>query len=101
MFGWEKDHLDPSKCNDEMIDLPKDGGNLDSELIEEAWSVLYNDCLLALESCLQGELKHFHKAKYMIAQGFYKRGDLGDLERAEDELSFCFKSSRTSFAVNM
>ncbi|XP_078149129.1 calcineurin-binding protein 1-like isoform X3 [Carex rostrata] len=101
MLGWEKDNLDPSKCNDEMIDLPKDGGDLGLELIEKAWSVLYNDCLLALGSCVQGELKHFHKAKYKIAQGLYKRGDLGDLERARDELSFCFKSSRTSFAINM
>jgi calcineurin-binding protein cabin-1 len=99
MLGWEKDHVDPSKCK--ILDLPKDEANLDPESIEKAWSVLYNDCLLALESCVKGDLKHFHKAKYKIAQGLHKRGDLCDLERARHELSFCFKSSRSSFTVNI
>lgn len=67
----------------------------------EAWNILYSDCLSALETCVEGDLKHFHKARYMLAQGLYKRGDTGDLERAKDELSFCFKSSRSSFTINM
>ncbi|XP_054788737.1 calcineurin-binding protein 1 isoform X2 [Prosopis cineraria] len=69
--------------------------------LDRAWSILYNDCLSALETCVEGDLKHFHKARYMLAIGIYKRGDSGDIERAKDQLSFCFKSSRSSFTINM
>ncbi|KAL8113567.1 calcineurin-binding protein 1 [Apium graveolens] len=72
-----------------------------SQQLEGLWHMLYNDCLYALEICIEGDLKHFHKARYMLAQGFYRRGDKGDLEKARDELSFCFKSSRSSFTYNM
>ncbi|XP_004291149.1 PREDICTED: uncharacterized protein LOC101292862 [Fragaria vesca subsp. vesca] len=67
----------------------------------EAWNMLYSDCLCALETCIEGELKHFHKARYMLAQGLYKKGASGAAEKAKDELSFCFKSSRSSFTINM
>ncbi|XP_058189790.1 calcineurin-binding protein 1 isoform X2 [Rhododendron vialii] len=80
---------------------PEDAKLVDSHLLEEVWSMLYRDCLSALETCVEGDLKHFHKARYMLAQGFYRRGESGDLERAKDELSFCFKSSRSSFTINM
>lgn len=73
----------------------------ESVQLEEVWQMLYNDCISALEVCVEGDLKHFHKARYMLAQGLYKRGLNGDLERAKDELSFCFKSSRSSFTINM
>ncbi|KAL3744449.1 hypothetical protein ACJRO7_013676 [Eucalyptus globulus] len=69
--------------------------------MEDAWNMLYSDCLSALETCIEGDLKHFHKARYMLAQGLYRRGKTGDLERARDELSFCFKSSRSAFTFNM
>ncbi|XP_061369574.1 calcineurin-binding protein 1 [Gastrolobium bilobum] len=69
--------------------------------LDRVWSMLYNDCLSALETCVEGDLKHFHKARYMLAQGLYKRGESGDIERAKDQLSFCFKSSRSSFTINM
>ncbi|KAI3860081.1 hypothetical protein MKX03_033781 [Papaver bracteatum] len=69
--------------------------------LDEAWHVLYSDCLSAIEVCVEGELKHFHKARYTLAQGWYRKGESGDLERAKDELSFCFKSSRSSFTINM
>lgn len=69
--------------------------------LEEAWNILYSDCLTALKTCVEGELKHFHKARYKIAQGHYRRRQIGDLELAKDELSFCFKSSRSSFTINM
>ncbi|GMI95007.1 Calcineurin Binding protein 1 [Hibiscus trionum] len=72
-----------------------------SEKMEEVWNMLYNDCLSALEICIGGDLKHFHKARFMLAQGLYKRGERGDLQKAKDELSFCFKSSRSSFTINM
>ncbi|KAK8660782.1 hypothetical protein V6N13_051692 [Hibiscus sabdariffa] len=72
-----------------------------SEKMEEVWNMLYNDCLSALEICIGGDLKHFHKARFMLAQGLYKRGGRGDLQKAKDELSFCFKSSRSSFTINM
>lgn len=69
--------------------------------LDKVWSMLYSDCLSALETCVEGDLKHFHKARYMLAQGLYKRGESGDIERAKDQLSFCFKSSRSSFTINM
>ncbi|XP_050215322.1 calcineurin-binding protein 1 isoform X2 [Mercurialis annua] len=69
--------------------------------MEDVWNMLYNDCLSALEICVEGDLKHFHKARYMLAQGLYRRRLHGDLERAKEELSFCFKSSRSSFTINM
>ncbi|XVF48614.1 hypothetical protein PTKIN_Ptkin03bG0204200 [Pterospermum kingtungense] len=72
-----------------------------SEKMEEAWNMLYNDCISALEICVGGDLKHFHKARFMLAQGLYKKGGKGDLQKAKDELSFCFKSSRSSFTINM
>ncbi|KAL8264591.1 hypothetical protein R6Q59_022721 [Mikania micrantha] len=65
------------------------------------WHMLYDDCLSALQICVEGDLKHFHKARYMLAQGLYSKGESGDLEKAKDELSFCFKSSRSSFTINM
>ncbi|KAM6562519.1 hypothetical protein CsatB_022517 [Cannabis sativa] len=81
----------------------EDAGEIRHEdlLTLEVWRILYSDCLSALEACVEGDLKHFHKARYMLAQSLYKRGDAGDLEKAKDELSFCFKSSRSSFTINM
>ncbi|PON71379.1 hypothetical protein TorRG33x02_254460 [Trema orientale] len=81
----------------------EDAGEIKHEdlLTLEVWRILYSDCLSALETCVEGDLKHFHKARYMLAQGLYKRGDTGDVEKAKDELSFCFKSSRSSFTINM
>ncbi|KAL7159263.1 hypothetical protein ABFS83_01G016200 [Erythranthe nasuta] len=81
-----------SNNNSEVVDLHK---------FEEVWNLLYSDCLSALETCVEGDLKHFHKARYMLAQGFHYRGGTGNLEKAKEELSFCFKSSRSSFTVNM
>uniref|UniRef100_A0A803LBH5 Calcineurin-binding protein 1 n=1 Tax=Chenopodium quinoa TaxID=63459 RepID=A0A803LBH5_CHEQI len=79
-----------------------DGPNLEKvHQLDEPWRMLYNDCLSALEICVEGDLKHYHKARYMLAQGFYKRGGIGDLQKAKDEMSFCFKSSRSSFTINM
>ncbi|XP_019417035.1 PREDICTED: uncharacterized protein LOC109328168 isoform X1 [Lupinus angustifolius] len=69
--------------------------------MDRAWSMLYNDCLSALETCIEGDLKHFHKARYMLSQGLYKRGESGDIDKAKEHLSFCFKSSRSSFTINM
>ncbi|KAI7732217.1 hypothetical protein M8C21_006100 [Ambrosia artemisiifolia] len=74
------------------------GDTLDSG---DMWHMLYNDCLSALQICVEGDLKHFHRARYMLAQGLYNKGESGDLEKAKDELSFCFKSSRSSFTINM
>ncbi|XP_057516436.1 calcineurin-binding protein 1 isoform X3 [Amaranthus tricolor] len=88
----EKDNMlsdlggpNPEKCHD----------------LDEIWRMLYSDCLSALEICVEGDLKHFHKARYMLAQGLYRRGDVDDLQKAKDEISFCFKSSRSSFTINM
>ncbi|RWW82879.1 hypothetical protein BHE74_00008637 [Ensete ventricosum] len=104
MFDW---------TNQDLMQLNLDGNNvfvqddtkekktIDPKLLDKAWHILYDDCLIALGICVEGELKHFHKARYMLAKGLYRRGEAGDLERAKEELSFCFKSSRSSFTVNM
>ncbi|KAM1022369.1 hypothetical protein ACFX15_042521 [Malus domestica] len=77
-------------------------GEKNEDLLKlEVWNMLYSDCLSALETCVEGELKHFHKARYMLAQGLFRKGESGALERAKDDLSFCFKSSRSSFTINM
>ncbi|KAL0394134.1 UNVERIFIED_CONTAM: Calcineurin-binding protein 1 [Sesamum latifolium] len=81
-----------SSSNSKVVDFQK---------LENAWNLLYCDCLSALETCVEGDLKHFHKARYMLAQGLHRRGGTGDLEKAKEELSFCFKSSRSSFTINM
>lgn len=73
----------------------------ESHRLDNVWHLLYSDCLSALQICVEGDLKHFHKARYMLAQGLYRRGETGDLEKAKDEISFCFKSSRSSFTINM
>ncbi|KAG9157281.1 hypothetical protein Leryth_004949 [Lithospermum erythrorhizon] len=91
MGGHVEDNNTNSECNE----------NLDSTTMGEIWNTLYKDCLLALETCVEGELKHFHKARYVLAQGLYIRGGTGDLEKAKEQLSFCFKSSRSSFTINM
>lgn len=75
--------------------------NYDESVGMEVWNMLYNDCVSALEICIGGDLKHFHKARFMLSQGLYKRGETGDVQRAKDELSFCFKSSRSCFTINM
>ena len=87
----EKRNLDDN-CAGNMVEVAK---------LEEVWHMLYNDCLSALEICVEGELKHFHKARYMLAQGLFRRGGSGDLDKAKEEISFCFKSSRSSFTINM
>lgn len=69
--------------------------------VEKAWHMLYNDCLSGLETCVEGDLKHYHKARYTLARGLYRRGENGDVDKAKEELSFCFKSSRSSFTINM
>ncbi|KAK3213035.1 hypothetical protein Dsin_017741 [Dipteronia sinensis] len=102
-----------SKMDPEIPYMPEDNMNgipalndeerKHNELVqmEEVWRMLYNDSLSALEVCIEGDLKHFHKARYMLAQGIYRRGQSGDLEKAKDELSFCFKSTRSSFTIYM
>ena len=83
------------------LDTKAENKFVEPDLLDKVWHILYDDCLLALGTCVEGELKHFHKARYKLAQGLYRRGEAGDLERAKEELTFCFKSSRSSFTVNM
>lgn len=102
-----------SRISPEILDLPADNMNRNTQVNseerkdaeslqqEEVCHILYSDCLSALRICVEGDLKHFHKARYVLAQGLYRRGECGDCERSKDELSFCFKSSRSSFTINM
>ncbi|XP_072951059.1 calcineurin-binding protein 1 isoform X2 [Typha angustifolia] len=103
-FGWTSWDL-PHNSSDmkdfHCSDNSQEKKDVQPDLLDKVWHILYEDCLSALGICVEGELKHFHKARYMIAQGYYRRGELGDVEKAKDELSFCFKSSRSSFTVNM
>ncbi|KAJ3687084.1 hypothetical protein LUZ61_016248 [Rhynchospora tenuis] len=101
MLNWKEDELNPLKEDISMMDSSKEKESIDPELLDKVWLVLYDDCIAALGRCVEGELKHFHKARYKMAQGLHRRGDSGGLEKARDELSFCFKSSRSSFTVNM
>ncbi|XP_008796639.2 calcineurin-binding protein 1 [Phoenix dactylifera] len=104
LFSWTSEDLLQLTLDVKDVcgpDVSKDKKSIEPHLLDKAWYILYDDCLSALAICVEGELKHFHKARYMLAQGLYKRGAVGDLERAKDELSFCFKSSRSSFTVNM
>ncbi|CAK9158814.1 unnamed protein product [Ilex paraguariensis] len=94
------DRMDPETSQSPVDVEGSTDGNSDYKL-EEVWHMLYDDCLSALKICVEGDLKHFHKARYMLAQGLYRRGESGDLEKAKEELSFCFKSSRSSFTINM
>ncbi|KAF2300065.1 hypothetical protein GH714_007870 [Hevea brasiliensis] len=49
--------------------------------MEEVWNMPYNDCISSLEICVEGNLKHFHKAICILAQGLSRRGLKGDLQR--------------------
>ncbi|ERN03626.1 hypothetical protein AMTR_s00042p00226140 [Amborella trichopoda] len=105
LLGWTAEDLE-LLCKTNVLSCVGACPDQEEKLItttqlEKAWSILFNDCIMALEVCVEGELKHFHKARYMLAQGLYRRGEDGDLERAKEELSFCFKSSRSSFTINM
>lgn len=103
MLGWASDcHRLPSDPKVGMCDdSSKMSKPIEPQQLDEAWHLLYDDCLSGLEVCVEGELKHFHRARYRLAQGLYKRGESGDIERAKDELGFCFRSSRSSFTINM
>ncbi|XVE97626.1 hypothetical protein REPUB_Repub03eG0035000 [Reevesia pubescens] len=92
----QEDIMDKS-CQKTMVEKHHDK----SEKMELVWNMLYIDCLSALEICVGGDLKHFHKARFMLALGLYKKWGRGDLQKAEEELSFCFKSSRSCFTINM
>ncbi|KAJ7562157.1 hypothetical protein O6H91_03G056900 [Diphasiastrum complanatum] len=72
-----------------------------SQRLEESWTLLFKDCMSAMHMCVEGELKHFHKARFSLAQGLKHRALDHDLEKAKEELSFCFKSSRSPFIINM
>jgi calcineurin-binding protein cabin-1 len=104
MLGSTTNLSNPSFDQNEKIgvlDTKEENKCIEPDLLDKVWHILYDDCLYALGTCVEGELKHFHKARYKLAQGLYRRGEAGDLERAKEELSFCFKSSRSSFTVNM
>ncbi|XP_024373289.1 calcineurin-binding protein 1 isoform X1 [Physcomitrium patens] len=81
-----------------ITDLKED---VDKELLNQVWNTLFDDCAAALQSCFDGELKHFHKARYRLALGLHCRGEDHDLERAKEELAFCFKTHRSLFTINM
>ncbi|MQM21597.1 hypothetical protein Taro_054641 [Colocasia esculenta] len=104
MFGWKNPnchHPVNNEVGHVCDDSLKAEKIIEPQQLDEAWHLLYNDCLSALEVCVEGELKHFHRARYRLAQGLHRRCETGDLEKAKEELAFCFRSSRSSFTINM
>ncbi|XP_066371477.1 calcineurin-binding protein 1 isoform X2 [Miscanthus floridulus] len=101
MLGSTTNVLQSSSDETSALDTKEETKFVEPDILDKVWHILYDDCLYALGTCVEGELKHFHKARYKLAQGLYRRGEAGDLERAKEELSFCFKSSRSSFTINM
>ncbi|KAL3695588.1 hypothetical protein R1sor_009664 [Riccia sorocarpa] len=70
------------------------------ELLLQIRKELLEDCITVMRVCVEGELKHFHKARYRLAHGLYAH-EVRDLDRAKEELAFCFRSSRSMFTINM
>lgn len=77
------------------------GVDEDNQQLKQAWRLLFDDCIAALQSCFDGELKHFHKARYRMAVGLHCRGDDHDSDKSKEELAFCFKTQRSLFTINM
>ncbi|KAK9082516.1 hypothetical protein Syun_031298 [Stephania yunnanensis] len=50
----DKESCDQANSEDPKYVEPQNAG--------EAWDLLHKDCIYALEACVEGELKHFHKA---------------------------------------
>ncbi|KAL2642164.1 hypothetical protein R1flu_009751 [Riccia fluitans] len=70
------------------------------QLISDIRKELLEDCITVMRVCVEGELKHFHKARYRLAHGLFTH-EVRDLDRAKEELAFCFRSSRSMFTINM
>ena len=45
-----------------------------------------------IEVCVEGELKQFHKDRYMLVKGFYNRGEGNDLE-----MEMIWKGERSNY----
>lgn len=84
---------------DETLLDPADSSDA-KELIAEIRRQLLEDCVTVMRVCVEGDLKHFHKARYRLAHGLYTH-EVRDLDKAKEELAFCFRSSRSMFTINM
>jgi calcineurin-binding protein cabin-1 len=47
---------------------------IEPDILDKLWHIL-DDCGYGLGTCVEGDLKHFHKGRYKLAQRFYKRGE--------------------------
>lgn len=99
--------LENGNGHEEANDLPVDDGLADpadpadrKELIVEIRRQLFEDCITVMRVCVEGELKHFHKARFRLAHGLYTY-EIQDMDKAKEELAFCFRSSRSMFTINM
>ncbi|KAK9169135.1 hypothetical protein Syun_001275 [Stephania yunnanensis] len=54
----DKESCDQANSEDPKYVEPQNAG--------EEWDLLHKDCIYAVEACVEGELKHFHKARYML-----------------------------------
>ena len=93
-FGQSLDGLETDVNADAVLEAEKSN-------IEDAWNILFDDCVKALEACIEGDLKHYHKARFRLAQALFSRNRTNDKEKAKEELGFCFKSNRSLFTINM
>eukprot|EP00897_Mesotaenium_endlicherianum_P006993 jgi/Mesen1/6321/ME000326S05461 len=65
------------------------------------WHALFDDGVAAMRACLDGDLKHFHKARFQLAKAYLGRGLAGDVERAKEELAFLFRTPQKPFSINL
>lgn len=80
--------------------VPADPVN-SSDLLVEIRRQLFEDCVAVMRMCMEGELKHYHKARFRLAHALYSCTGNQDVDRAKEELAFCFRSSRSLFTINM
>ena len=63
-FGQSLDGLETDVNADAVLEAEKSN-------IEDAWNILFDDCVKALEACIEGDLKHYHKARFRLAQALF------------------------------
>ncbi|CAM6113955.1 unnamed protein product [Calypogeia fissa] len=91
-----------SESNPEILSSPNCAENFSNhELILQIRRHLFDDCLMAMKVCVEGELKHYHKARFRMAHCLCSPTEIQDLDKAKEELAFCFRSSRSLFTINM
>ncbi|GBG76720.1 hypothetical protein CBR_g22939 [Chara braunii] len=90
----------PSSGSGQLV-VVRTSGQSPSEIEATAWELLFADCMEVMRMCVDADLKHFHRARYCMAKWLLRRGGVGEVERAKEELAFCFRTGRSPFTINM